>query len=67
MGHAAMGHAAMGHAAMGHAAMGHAAIEDSVEFPYELPRSGTYRLWVQVKSAGRVYTGVFDERVDEAR
>jgi len=31
-----------------------------VSFPYEFPRPGPYRLWVQLKSAGRVYTGVFD-------
>jgi hypothetical protein len=32
----------------------------NVSFPYEFPRPGPYRLWVQLKSAGRVYTGVFD-------
>ena len=32
----------------------------TVSFPYEFPRPGPYRLWVQLKSAGRVYTGVFD-------
>jgi hypothetical protein len=31
-----------------------------VSFPYEFPRSGQYRLWVQLKSQGRVYTGVFE-------
>ena len=31
-----------------------------VSFPYEFPRSGPYRLWVQLKSQGRVHTGVFD-------
>src|SRR5436190_6813494 len=31
-----------------------------VSFPYEFPRAGPYRLWIQLKSAGRVYTGVFD-------
>ena len=31
-----------------------------VTFPYEFPRAGAYRLWIQLKSAGSVYTGVFD-------
>lgn len=31
-----------------------------VSFPYEFPRLGPYRLWIQLKSSGRVYTGVFD-------
>jgi hypothetical protein len=34
-----------------------------VSFPYEFPRPGRYRLWVQVKSGGAVRTGVFDAEV----
>ena len=34
-----------------------------LSFPYEFPRPGRYRLWVQVKSGGRVLTGVFDAEV----
>lgn len=35
----------------------------SVSFPYDFPRTGPYRIWVQLKSQGRVYTGVFDTTV----
>jgi hypothetical protein len=34
-------------------------------FPYAFPSAGRYRVWVQVKRAGRVLTGVFDAEVDE--
>jgi len=48
--------------AMDHAAMGHrmSPPDGVLSFPYEFPRPGRYRLWVQVKSGGRVLTGVFD-------
>jgi len=34
-----------------------------VRFPYGFPQAGDYRLFVQVKRAGRVETGVFDAHV----
>jgi hypothetical protein len=52
-----------GMAGMDHSAhMGHAA-GSTVSFPYEFPRPGRYRIWVQVKSGGVVRTGVFDAEV----
>ena len=54
--------AGMDHAAMpGMPAMSHG--PSVLSFPYEFPRPGRYRLWVQVKSGGQVRTGVFDAEV----
>lgn len=43
--------------------MHHASGATSVSLPYQFPSAGQYRLWVQVKSGGRVLTGIFDTTV----
>src|SRR5262245_46831569 len=42
----------------------HPTVPNVVTFPYGLPTAGDYRIFVQVKRAGRVQTGAFDIRVN---
>jgi hypothetical protein len=37
--------------------------ERELTFPYSFPKAGTYRMWVQVKAAGKVITESFDFQV----
>jgi hypothetical protein len=39
------------------------AISPEVSFPYGFPKAGEYRMFVQIKRAGHVETGVFDTQV----
>jgi hypothetical protein len=38
-------------------------LPNEISFPYGFPSGGDYRLFVQVKRAGRIETGVFDAKV----
>ena len=41
-----------------------AVLPSTVSFPYGFPKAGAYRIFVQMKRAGDVMTGVFDAKVE---
>jgi len=53
----------LGDAHVGHRKMG-SALSSVVSFPYGFSQPGEYRIFVQIKQAGRVQTGVFDAQVE---
>jgi hypothetical protein len=44
--------------------MANAPLPAEVSFPYGFPRPGEYRIFVQIKRAGKIETGVFDAHVE---
>jgi hypothetical protein len=38
-------------------------VDPEISFPYGFPKPGLYRIFVQVKRAGKIQTGVFDATV----
>ena len=38
-------------------------VAGEISFPYAFPEPGSYRFWIQMKSQGRILTGVFDTTV----
>ena len=40
---------------------------EALSFPYAFPEPGSYRIWIQTRSQGRILTGVFDTTVAAAQ
>ncbi len=58
------GNAADAQGMAGMHAMHSSGLPPEVTFPYGFPQAGRYRIFVQVKRAGKVETGIFDARVE---
>jgi hypothetical protein len=52
-----------GHSSMNMAQMGADKVAPEISIPYGFPKTGLYRVFVQVKRAGQIQTGVFDANV----
>lgn len=52
------------HSKMSHTIANPGGDNSNISLPYEFPSAGDYRLWVQVKTGGRVLTAVFDTKVE---
>jgi hypothetical protein len=37
---------------------------NEISFPYAFPTPGNYRIWVQVKSSGKIYTALFEVKAE---
>jgi hypothetical protein len=55
-----MDHSMMGHTMSPHAVGGEPSI---ISLPYEFPTPGDYRVWVQIKTDGRIMTAIFDTTI----
>jgi hypothetical protein len=47
-------------------ASGKTLYQDEISFPYVFPKPGRYRLWLQIKTAGKVRTRPFDISVEDS-
>jgi hypothetical protein len=43
------------------------AVSSEISFPYAFPEPGSYCMWVQMRSQGRIFTGVFEAIVAAAK
>jgi hypothetical protein len=58
--HGRLGPSALAASNAASASMPAMSMSGAISFPYEFPKPGRYRIWVQVRPATRVLTGTFD-------